>query len=219
MPEFSSPLTLLTLREILRYCTDRDSPYFEYAWREFNKRYEKFIYTNIKRRCLAWKSDRLKLQLDETVQDIFAKIITELCTHEFKVLREFRGSENDEDHERMFLGWLATICHHQSNRELRKRWWQVVQNQDPAAPSGAHLALDSDMAWSLYNDVVSVLRGSSKNKLRERDIHIFLQFTVAGFSEAMIRTPYYMKALGRRVIQVVVNRMRKRLRQWKNLFF
>jgi hypothetical protein len=220
MPENSSPLSRLTLREILRYCTDRESPYFEYAWREFNRRYEKFIYTNIKRRCSAWKSNRLKPQLDETVQDIFAKIITDLCTHEFKALREFRGSENDEDHERMFRGWLAMICHNQCSRELRKFWWRTIQNQEPDAPPEVSLALDSDMAWALYNDVVSVLRTSAKGPMRERDIHIFLQSTIAGFSEAVIRAPEYMKKnLGDRVVHLAVYRMREILRNWKDLFF
>lgn len=218
MPEFSSALTL---REILRYCTDRGSPYFDYSWKEFNQRYKKFIYANIKRRCSAWKSERLKRQLEETVQDIFAKIITEFCAHEFKALREFHGHENDEDHERMFLGWLVTVCHHQSNRELRRRWWKVMQDQDPFAKPGLLRELAPDAAWSLYNDVVTVLRRPSKSGkrekpgLRERDIHIFLLCTFAAFSEAMVRLPVYMKRLGDRVVQVVVNRMRVRLRKWK----
>jgi len=215
MPEISSALTL---REILRYCTDRDSPYWGYAWNEFNKRYEKIIYANIKCRCLAWKSVRLKRQLDETVQDIFAKIISELCMHEFKALREFRGHENDEDHERMFLGWLVTVCHHQSNRELKGPWWKVMQDADPQDSAGILRELAPDASWSLYNDVVSLLRDSAENKLRERDIHIFLLGTFAAFSEAMVRIPAYMKDLGERVIQVVMFRMRTKIRKWKKFF-
>ncbi|MEK7729329.1 MAG: hypothetical protein AAB354_13025 [candidate division KSB1 bacterium] len=216
MPEFSSSLTL---REILRYCTDRASPYYDYAWREFLGRYKKFIYDQVKRCCGAWRSDRLKLQLDETVEDIFAKIVTELCSHEFKALREFRGCEGDEDHERMFRGWLKTICHHHSNRELKKLWWKVLGNKAPEERENALLELAQDVAWLLYDDVVSTLRRHKANKLLERDIHIFLLSTFGTFTEAMIRVPDFMKALGERVIQVVINRMRARLREWKDLFF
>lgn len=215
MPEFYSALTL---REILRYCTERDSPYHQYAWKEFNKRYEKIIYSNIRRCCIAWKSERLKRQLDETVQDIFAKIFTVLCEHDFKALRAFRGNENDTDHERMFFGWLVTVCHHQSNRELKRLWWKLMQDADPLTSAAILRELAPEASWSLYNEVVSRLRDAAGSKLLERDIHIFLLGTFAAFSEVMIRVPAYMKELGARVIQVVTYRMRRKIRKWKKIF-
>lgn len=216
MPEFSSPLSL---RELLKRCTNHHSPEFEYAWTLLMRRYEAYIYTQIKRQCLKWKSERLHLQIDEVAQDIFTKIIEEFCIHDFKALRDFRGSEVDEDNGRMFLGWLAVICHNQSNRELRKRWWRVIQNQGPGKLPETIWELDSEMIWMLYWDVVSTLRDGAHNRNLERDIHIFLLFTFGGFTEAMIRATAYMQKLGSRVIQVVINRMREKLRKRKNDFF
>lgn len=216
MPEFSSSLSL---REILRYCSDRDSPYFDYAWKEFLGRYESYIYAQIRKACIAWRSDRLKLQLEETVEDLFTKIMTELCAHDFKSLREFHGSANDEEHERMFKAWLRVICHNQANRELKKKWWQILDKKSPEELMGTLGALGPDVAWALYDEVVSLLRDPKRSDTRERDIHIFLLATFGACPEAMIRVPYFMKKLGSRVIQVVINRMRARLRRFKDLFF
>ncbi len=216
MPEFSSPLSL---RELLKLCTNRTSPEFERAWKVLMARYETYIYTQIRRQCVKWKSERLQLQLDEVAQDIFTKIIEEFCTHDLKALRDFRGSEIDEDNERMFLGWLAVICHNQSNRELRKRWWRVIQSQDSGKLPETIWELETDMIWMLYRDVVCTLRDGAHNKKLERDMHIFLLFTFGGFTEAMIRVTAYMEKLGNRVIQVVINRMREKLRKRKNDFF
>lgn len=203
----------LTLQELLRYCPDPSSPYREYAWCQFNRRYGKFIHACVRKRCRGWSAPRLQMQFNEIVADIVGRVFFELCRNDGKALRSFRGGDN----ERMFLAWLAAICHRVSHRYLTGKWLKGENVEEEENPEIAPLhieELDRDMAWELYEQVVSKLRDSSKRQtvIRERNINIFALFTFAGFSEEMIRMLWCFKGLGERVVQVEVHRIRGELR-------
>lgn len=203
----------LTLQEILRYCPDRSSPYREYAWRQFNQRYGKFIHASVRKSCRAWHAHRLHMQLAEVVADIVGQVFYELCKEEGKALRGFKGGDN----EQIFLGWLATICHRVSHRYLIGRWLQGRNMEDHENAAAAPLRfeeLDRDLVWEIYEQVVSTLRNSGKRQteIRERNIHIFVLFIFGGFSQEMIRALRCFQGLGARVVEVEVNRIREELR-------
>ncbi len=214
MPKVSS---LLTLRETLRYCCDPASPYWDYAWKQFNKRYKLFIYASVKRTCCAWRAPHVQKQLSEIVNDVVEIVFEKLCVEGYKVLRSFEGGDN----ESAFHCWLATICHRASNRYLRQKWFDSVMDENAIPPDKEGSFTESfEMIREIYETLVVLLRRLPKRKtdLRERDINIFLLYTFAGFSERMLRVSPCLKYLGYRVVDVVINRLRKELGPYRDFF-
>ncbi|NUO82249.1 sigma-70 family RNA polymerase sigma factor [candidate division KSB1 bacterium] len=206
----------LSLREMLRYCCEPSSPYWNYAWNEFNKRYKQYIYGSVKRCCYAWQAPHVKKQLSEVVNDIVEIIFEKLCVDDYKVLRGFEG----EDNESMFHSWLATICYRTSNRYLRQKWFDTVLDERAMAGGESAYSANSEFIREIYETVVRLLRTLPKRKtdVRERDINIFLLYTFAGFSDSMLRASGCLHALGYRVVDVVIHRLRKELAPYRDYF-
>ena len=64
--------------------------------------------------------------------------------------------------------------------------------------------------WELYETVVQYLRGLAGPRKRnlERDIHLFMLYNWADFSEDMIRVTPNFRSMGDRVLDNVINRLR-----------
>lgn len=73
--------------------------------------------------------------------------------------------------------------------------------------------IDIDCQWEMYDHTVRQLRQSNgKKRNLERDINIFHLYTMADFSEDMILSIPCFKDMGHRVVDNVVNRIRKILK-------
>ena len=84
---------------------------------------------------------------------------------------------------------------------------------DPAEIQDLLGGLPLDNRWEIYDNMVSRLRESgSKKRNLERDINIFFIYVWADFSEDMILFNPCFSDIGHRVVDNVVNRMRKQLK-------
>ena len=208
MPQIFSPLNL---QQLLDCCSDRSSPWHELGWNEFIKRYKMFIYKRVIQRCSAWNIPRLGRSLADTVDDIVGMVFFELCKNEFQALQNFRA----RDDERMFRAWLATICKRMCNRYVRRPLLRAMVDDDIENLEDFYEKLESEMRWELHEFLVTELRAIGKT---ERDITIFQLYVLAGFSSPMIKTHPCLRALGDRVVDNVVNRIREDLRRRKDFF-
>jgi hypothetical protein len=201
----------LSLKDLITYCCQSNSLKWESAWREFLKRYKVFIYQCVTRRCLSWRTPRLKRQLSDTVNDIVSEILNILV----KSLASFR--EVDDDHK--FKLWLATVSNREVGHYLRREFCSELTEPDLEEFRNYIRYLENDLRWELYESVVEKLRVAhgEKKKNLERDINIFLLYTWSDLSQPMILAHPCYQDLGHRVIDNVVNRMRECLKGEKIL--
>jgi hypothetical protein len=105
------------------------------------------------------------------------------------------------------------VCKRACDNFIMKQFKKTMIEEKTPEEIRAVISMESDTSWELYELVVQTLRSacSKKRRFRERDIHIFLLYIWAGFSSEMIQF-LFAKGIGRRVVDVVVNRMRNELR-------
>jgi hypothetical protein len=205
-----------TFQELLEGCSDSASPLWESRWKEFIKRYNAFIHGKVAQECRQWGISRIQRQFSEFVNDIAVAVYSTLCKNECQTLRRFRAKDN----ERVFLAWLATICVRTASRHIHKLLKEILIDEENEEGLTALRSLDSNQRWELYEMVVAKLRGAAKRETdnRERDIHIFQLSIFADFSQEVVRVHPCLKTVGHRVVELVLYRMRKVLREHKNNF-
>jgi hypothetical protein len=161
-----------------------------------------------------WGVPRIQRQFSDFVNEIVDEVFATLYKNDCQALRGFVARDN----ERMFLAWLGTICERTANRSIRSLIRVRLLDEEHEELHDSLRSLDSNERWELYETIVAELRGFSKRKSerRERDIHIFQLYVWADFSEPMIETHPFLKNLGARIVDNVVNRMREYLRRRRN---
>jgi hypothetical protein len=204
----------MTFQELLECCSDIASPRWEAGWREFIKRYKKFIYNKVAQRCSIWGVPRIQRQFSEFVNEIVDTVFVTLCKNDCQALRDFEAREN----ERRFFAWLATICERTASRHIRALLKESLLDEKKEEVLRDFHSLDSGTRWELHEMVVTELRTFSKRKIGnlERDIHIFQLYVLADFSETMVRAHPCLKTLSHGVVHNVIYRMRNILVQQKN---
>lgn len=200
----------MTFEELIDACSHPGSSSWDLGWKEFIRRYKRFIYNNVTKTCVAWNVPRLHKQLTDSVNDVVSEIIYLLCRNECKVLRDFRNRTS----EQAFLSWLAVICRRASSRYIQQNFTNVITDGDISEIKKYVGCLEFNIQWELYEHLVAQCRISSKKKKPniERDIHIFQLYAWADFSADMISSMPCLKSIGYRVVDNVVNRMRKHLK-------
>ena len=203
MAQFQNPPSF---QELLAYCTDRNSPYWEAGWREFVKRYNKFLYATVTKRCLNFNLPRLRRQLSDVVNDIVAEV--------YVVLSKSLGNYREVDKEQVFFHWLVTICNRAAGRYLRRGFVTAIVDNDVDEFQNYVQGLLPNTSMELYEDLVHKLRASGSKRKRniERDINIFQFYVWADLSEAMIQAHPCLVNEGERVVENVVWQMRQFLR-------
>jgi len=204
-----------TLQELLECCSDNSSPCWEWGWREFLKRYKGFIYSKVAQRCASWGNPRIRKQLSDFVNEVVDAILANLYKNDCQALRNFSAGDN----ERMFLGWLGTICERTANRHIKALVRDRLIEAGEAEVRGSLSGLETCARWELYEMIVAELREFARRETEniERNIHLFQLHTWADFSEAMMQEHPFLKNIGHRTVDNLVTRMRKFLRQRRNL--
>lgn len=197
----------LSLKELLKQCTDRSSPQWGKAWRQFIKRYTGYIYKVAYKRCLAWGIKRTGFPLSETVNEIVDYLLEELCRKDFYVLRNFKAYDN----ETVFKGYLATVTDRIAKRYLRKCIYEKMSLTMSLQLLDKELTQDTQ--WQLFDHLVSSLRKTAGKQARnvERNILIFTLLHFEDFTTKMLRHQPLFKGLGHRVVHNVINRSKAKL--------
>jgi hypothetical protein len=200
-----------TVQKLLDLCGDPSNPYWETAWREFIRRYKRYIYSVVLKRCSAFQFPGLQSKLSEIVNDIVAVVYCHLCENKCRAIQQFRERNN----EKVLLAWLATICNYSATRYLRKEFILPTIESDIGDMHDILIACNAEVRWQIYEELVYLLRQNKKNKKRnlERDINIFNLYTFADFSGEQIKMLPCFQGLGERVVDLVVNRTREFLRK------
>ncbi len=200
----------ITLEQLLNYCSNRKSPNWERGWRLFLKKYKMYIYKVVSKRCTAWNVSRLNLQFSDVVNDIVTEIFMMLVENDAKILQSFRARDN----ERMFLAWLATVSNRVTTRYLQRYFSKAIVDEEMEDFHDYLKSLEPNSRWELYETIVDKIRSVSGGRKRkvERDIHLFMLYNWADFSEPMIRSLPVFQDIGNRVLDNVINRIRKILR-------
>ncbi|MFQ5677272.1 MAG: hypothetical protein ACE5G1_15370 [bacterium] len=208
MSQFSDELSL---KELLDNCSDPRKECWESAWRVFVRRYKKYIYDVLFYRCYKYSLPRLKLELSEIINDLFEEVIILLCTNNCQALAKFRAREN----EAKFRAWLRIICTRKADSYIRKHYVPELLDKELGEMQNFLGSLDIEYRWQFYEDYVALLRRNQKSRRQnsERDINIFNLYVWSDFTMDMITTTPCLSAIGRRVVDVVVNRTRKFLRE------
>ena len=199
MPQFKPPLSF---RELLVYCSDRDSPHWEFAWREFYKRYGMFLYNSVRKRCRNFNVPRLRRQLPEVVDDIVAEVLV--------TLTKSIGNYREVDNEDIFPYYLAIIFNRTSSRFIKRQFVPAMVDQDIHEIKSEIQNMPPDTRVELYEHLVCKLRASDSGRKRniERDINIFQFYFWADLSEAMIQSHPCLLNEGERVVENVIRQMR-----------
>lgn len=204
-----------TFQELLNYCGDQSSPFWQSAWREFIKRYKSYIYNKVHSSCSTWNLPRLQRQISETVNDVVNEVFLQLIKNRCQALQDFRARDN----ELMFLSWLATICNRISGRYI-KNFFSMAIIDGKLENSEININnIEFNKRWELYEHFIEIMRASGIKKKRhlERDINIFQMYIWADFSASMISVHPCFKNVGHRVVDNVVNRMRNYLKDGQKI--
>lgn len=201
----------MTLSELLDACGNPQSPHHRRGWQIFMNRYRKVIYYHVLERCKSWNVARLKMQFQETVDDIVGDVFRVLCEREFRALQSFR----ERDNEHRFQRYLITICQNAASHYIKKHLTRYTE-LDPREISQTVVNMEFDTRCQLYEFVVQKLRVSRQKlpKNFERDINIYMLYVWGDFDKEMIAAqPCYRDRITPKVVDNVVHRMRNLLRE------
>ncbi len=200
----------MTLRQLLEACSDRNAPEWQAGWREFLARYKNFLYKAILDRGAHFHHSRLRRQMLAEAHEVFMDVLTKLTEDNARILRRFRN----KDSEPAFLAFLAILCRRATSARLKKMVTQPLVDEDLEDFKTRLAAGDAVFRCQLYEDVDRLLRAHLGGRGEaERDIHLFKLYVWAGFSEEMIRSTPCFRDLGDRVVDNVVLRLRRCLRE------
>ena len=199
----------LTLSEFIQTCCDSNDKNWHSAWDEFLKRYKNLIYFFILNSCKEWHIKYLKEQINALADDIFSEVISQLLLN----LKQFKNRES----ELMFKSWLQVTCNHMTMRHINILLKNILSKDDDSFFEQYIIQHHSIRQQELYENVVRTLRlHHNKSKFIERDIHIFLLKNWSGFPVKQILKHPFFNNLTPNSIDVIINRMKKNL---KNSFF
>ena len=204
----------MSLQQLLVYCTDNHSPYWQNAWNEFINRYKNYIYKIVIRVCNDWHIERLQCQKSDFINDIVSEIFLELFKNDTRVLKSYKNL----DQEHLFLIWLSTLSTRMARRNIEKHFRNDTILTDWDDFKSFREYLQPDLCWELYDMTVNILREKHNSENKERDIHIFMLYTWSNFSNDIIHKLPFFKFLGKRVIDNVVNRLRNTIRKERKTF-
>ena len=205
--------TSLSFRQMLDACSDPGSSHYHEAWREFMNRYKSLIYGQVQMQVHRWNIPRLGLQRNETVDDIVSDVCRRLYQHNCRALRNYR----ERDNENKFKSWLATTARRAAIGHLSRNYRRCLIEEEIENLAGTFAPLRAEVRSEIYEYVVQELRDAPKNNTRtlERNINIFTLYIMAEFSKPMIFAHPCLGGTGDRVIDNLINRMRKSLREGK----
>ena len=107
-------------------CYPASSYHYEKAWREFLRRYQARMLRAIKKVCLGWRVNRLRMQLDEVVNDVFGGVLNLLIRNDLRALKQFESRDN----ENRFIAWLTIVSMNETKRELRRRFRDYFSEEE-----------------------------------------------------------------------------------------
>jgi len=195
----------LSLEKIIAICLNSENRHWENAWEEFLNRYKQLIFFFINRSCKSWHLNRLKIQLDDVVNDIFSEVI-------ILVYRKLTTFEN-KDSEIKFISWLQVICNRSTTAHLQRKLKNLFHDDEYDEFVHFKVSHSEYQQWELYENIVSELRDTlKKNKTSEKYIHIFLLKIWSGFSTRQILTHPCYKELTENGINVIINRIRAKIK-------
>ena len=199
-------------------CYPASSYHYEKAWREFLRRYQARMLRAIKKVCLGWRVNRLRMQLDEVVNDVFGGVLNLLIRNDLRALKQFESRDN----ENRFIAWLTIVSMNETKRELRRRFRDYFSEEeigDLGRTEVGDAPFDKfEGGWEIYDYITQLLRDDPARGTRkpprnlERNIHIFFLYTMADFDQQMITGIPWMQDIGHRVPDLVVHRLRDKLR-------
>lgn len=204
--------------ELLAYCSQNNSPYYQHAWEIFWDRYYEQICRYSARSCRRWKLPRLNRQLPEAIEDVVCSV--------FDSLRKSLHTYNLDNGEDGFGRWLSTICinatfnymktyfkpfgddHDPSNTE------EIVSKTDAAFWEELH-GLGNTHRRELFEEMVALLRITNKQKRNlERNINIFYLNIWQDLPQETILAHPCLRDVGHRVIEVETHRIREIIRKY-----
>ena len=196
-----------SLDRLVSCCSDRNNKDYEQAWRELIKRYKTFIYQIVTHRCIGWRVSRLRRQLSDTVNDVVSEV--------FVILTRSLSQYKEVEDEKKFRLWLATICNRSAGRFIKREFFTDMADEDMEDFRNYIKEIEFESRWELYESVVIQLRetDSTKKKNLERDINLFQFYIWSDLSQPIILTHPCYETVGHRVIDNVVNRLRKQIQK------
>ncbi len=198
MPEIDENMTL---NELITHCASERLSVKNQAWLLFWQRYRSRIYGMARYACKKNIPSQHRL-FNDIVDDIVGEVLLILN-------KELAGFRNRDDEAR-FMAWLAMIINRATLRYMQKNYSRIyfVDKNREGLCSGEQFH-----CWELYDYLVAFFRKTrKKNSVQsERDINIFMLYTFADFSPEAIKRQPCMKSVSLRAIQLVINRMRKKL--------
>ena len=201
----------ITLTDLLAYCTDQHSPYWDNAWKIFIDRYKLLVYKIVTQRCNAWMVDRLDKQLSDAVNDIVSKVFMELIKNDFKLLKKYHSGDN----EKIFCAYLVTISDRTAKQYILRFFKHKFLLLDSDNIRHYIDQIEPDYRWEMYEMIVNQLRQSAgiRKKNLERDIHLFIMFASDELSIKMIRQQRFYQSINKQVLFNVIARMRHILKK------
>lgn len=192
----------LSLKQIIENCANPKNVLWQEAWTEFLVRYKQLLYYFIKRSCESWNSQRLNIQLKESVNDIFSEVIVII----FKNIHSFENRDSDQK----FISWLQVICNRSTTAFIQRKLKNILNEDEFSEFSGFRKSHSVTKLWELYETIISMLRNNLRgNKNMERDINIFMLRVWGGFSTKQIMEHPYYQNLNESSINVIIARVRK----------
>lgn len=204
----------MSLAELLKCCTDRNSGCWENGWREFMRRYQDFIRKSVKYNGFSIQSQRLNKQRYDAEEDAIAEVLMILM----KSLHTFY----EHDNEKIFRAWLATVIRRATRSWILKEVVGKFIDKEITDFETLFAELDAFSKYEFYEYMVFLLRSGQKYKSQkiERNIHIFMLNTWMSLSKPTIMGhPCFKEIQQEHFIEVIVNRMRKRLRDSEDLIY
>lgn len=196
-----------SFRKMMECCTERNSGCWDSGWGEFYRRYNDLIYRFVAKRCYNWKSERLKRQLWDVVDDAVAEV--------YKILINKLGNYNDFDNEQNFPAWLATICNRAAGSVIQQFLKEMFIDGELEDLQHYIRAFEMNAQFELYEHLIGELRSFQKGHKPniERDIHIFYLYVWADLPKpAVLLHPCLQDIEKEHLIEVVVSRMRNSLK-------
>jgi hypothetical protein len=200
----------IPLGQLLDYCTNPTSRYWNSSWTLFIKRYKVIITGIVINRCRSWNIALLKKQFPEVVNDILSRIFAVFVENDYALLKRYRARDNDYQ----FLAYLVTICD-RTTRSYILEFFHDSLSENKREPIEQYIQnLEQDQSWELYEMLVAELRKSSgtRKKNTERDIHLFMMYIWGDFSTVILQKQKFYASLGERVFDLVISRMRQILK-------
>ncbi len=192
---------MMTLDKLITQCASEEISEKNQAWQIFWQRYHARIYGFARYACQKSIRPRHRLFKD-VVDDVVGDVLF--------ILNSELSSFRNRDDEGRFLAWLSMITNRAALRYMQKNYSRLYFNDRNEETLNSR---EPFHCWELYDYLVAFFRKTrKKNSVQsERDISIFMLYTFADFSPETIKKQPCLKNVSLRAIQLVLNRMKKKL--------